>query len=175
MKTTIPGSFAIGKIAGTLLLILFFRGLALSQATAQLKWGNSYVNLSKRTVGGPVQPGDTLEIRTNFYVNGSYHGTGMMYDVRYLDNVPTNTTILPNDSLRLVTNEGLTFRHYTYATGDDAGSYVAVPPLPGDYQIRINIGATPATPSGLDPMGTTNINGASTIHGSVSRPLFSAG
>lgn len=175
MKTHLPFNFAIGRIVGTLILILFFRDLAQSQATAMIKWGNSYVNLSKKTVGGPVQPGDTLEIRTNFYVNGSYNGTGMMYDVRYLDNIPTNTTILPNDSLRLITNEGMTFRHYTYATGDDAGSYVAAPPLPGDFQVRINIGATPTAPSGVDPMGTANINGASTVHGSVSKPLFSAG
>ena len=97
MKTHLPDNFAVGRIVGTFLLILFFRGLALSQATAPIKWGNSYVNLSKKTVGGPVMPGDTLEIRTNFYVNGSYNGTGMMYDARYLDNVPTNTTILPND------------------------------------------------------------------------------
>ncbi|HEV2354236.1 MAG TPA: hypothetical protein VGR89_08335, partial [Puia sp.] len=175
MKTRLPNSSACGRIIGTLILILFFRNLALSQATAPIKWGNSYVNLSKKTVGGPVQPGDTLEIRTNFYVNGSYNGTGMMYDVRYLDNIPTKTAILPNDSLRLVTNEGLTFRHYTYATGDDAGSYVAVPPLPGDYQIRINMGTTPTTPSGVDPMGITNINGSSSIHGSVNKPIFSAG
>src|SRR5580704_14882241 len=175
MKTTIPGGFAIGKIAGTLLLILFFRGLALSQATAPLKWGNSYVNLSKKSVGGPVQPGDTLEIRTNFYVNKAYNGPGFMYDVRYLDNVPTNTTMLPNDSLRLITNEGKTFRHYTYAAGDDAGTYVAVPPLPGDFQIRINIGANATITIGADPMGTTNVTGASTIHGNISKPLFSAG
>jgi hypothetical protein len=84
----------------------------------------------------------------------------MMYNVRYLDNIPTNTTILPNDSLRLITNEGLTFRHYTYATGgDDAGSYVLAPPLPGDYQVRINIGATPTFSTGADPMGTANITG----------------
>lgn len=157
------------------MLILCFRNLAYSQATAPIKWGNSYVNLSKKTVGGPVQPGDTLEIRTNFYVNGTYNGTGFMYDVRYLDNLPTNTTILPNDSLRLITNEGKTFRHYTYATGDDAGSYVATPVLPGDYQIRINIGSAPMTPSGVDPMGTTNINGASTVQGNVSKPLFGGG
>jgi hypothetical protein len=157
------------------MLILFFRGLALSQATAMLKWGNSYVNLSKKTVGGPVQPGDTLEIRTNFYVNGSYNGTGMMYDVRYLDNIPTNTTILPNDSLRLITNEGKTFRHYTYATGDDAGSFVLAPPLPGDFQVRINIGATATFSTGADPMGIVNITGSSTIHGNVSKPLFSSG
>ncbi|HEV3327712.1 MAG TPA: hypothetical protein VG052_18980 [Puia sp.] len=175
MKTTIPGSFAIGKIAGTLLLILFFRGLALSQATAMLKWGNSYVNLSKKTVGGPVQPGDTLEIRTNFYVNKNYNGTGMMYDVRYLDNIPTNTTILPNDSLRLITNEGKTFRRYTYATGDDAGSYVLAPPLPGDFQVRINIGATATITTGADPMGILNLTGTSSIHGNVSKPMFSSG
>ena len=157
------------------MLILFFRDMAHSQATAMIKWGNSYVNLSKKTVGGPVQPGDTLEIRTNFYVNGSYNGTGMMYDVRYLDNIPTNTTILPNDSLRLETNEGKTFRHYTYTAGDDAGTYTATPALPGDYQIRINIGTNPLAPSGVDPMGTTNMNGCSSIHGSVNKPLFSAG
>jgi hypothetical protein len=175
MKTHLPGNFAIGRILGILMLILFFRNLAHAQATAPIKWGNSYVNLSKKTVGGPVMPGDTLEIRTNFYVNGTYNGTGKMFDVRYLDNIPTNTTILPNDSLRLVTNEGLTFRHYTYATGDDAGSYVAVPVLPGDYQIRINMGATPAIPNGADPMGIVNINGASTVQGNVSKPLFGGG
>src|ERR1700744_1135013 len=109
MKTTLPASSAIGRIAGTFILVLFFRGLALSQATAPLKFGNSYVNLSKKTVGGPVQPGDTLEIRTNFYVNKTYNGAGNIYKVRYLDNLPTNTTILPNDSLRLITNEGKTF------------------------------------------------------------------
>ena len=157
------------------MLILCFRNMAHSQATAPIKWGNSYVNLSKKTVGGPVMPGDTLEIRTNFYVNGTYNGTGKMFDVRYLDNVPTKTTILPNDSLRLVTNEGLTFRHYTYATGDDPGSYVAVPVLAGDFQIRINMGNNPLTPNGVDPMGTTNIAGASTIQGNVSKPLFGGG
>ena len=47
--------------------------------------------------------------------------------------------------------------------------------LPGDFQVRINIGATPISPIGADPMGTANITGASTIHGSVSKPLFSAG
>src|ERR1700743_2218437 len=140
MKTTIPGDFAIGKIGGTLLLLLFFRGLTFSQATAPLKFGNSYVNLSKKTVGGPVQPGDTLEIRTNFYLKNTYNGSGMIFKVRYYDNLPTHTSIVSNDSLRLITNEGVTFRKYTLATGDDAGSFVATPPLPTDFQIRINMG-----------------------------------
>jgi hypothetical protein len=175
MKTLIPDDFAFGRIAGTLLLILFFRGLALSQATAPLKFGNSYVNLSKKTVGGPVQPGDTLEIRCNFYLKNTYDGSGTITKVRYYDNLPTHTAILPNDSLRLITNEGLTSRKYTYAAGDDAGDYVAVPPLPTDYQIRINMGNAPTTPAGIDPMGTANTTGASTLQGGVSKPLFSSG
>jgi hypothetical protein len=175
MKTTIPGDFAFRKIGGTLILILFFRGLALSQATAPLKFGNSYVNISKQTVGGPVQPGDTLEIRMNFYIKNTYDGPGFMYKVRYLDNLPTNTTIATNDSLKLITNEGLTFRRYTLAAGDDAGSFVVTPVLPGDYQIRINMGNTPTVPAGVDPMGTVNTTGASTIQGNVSKPLFSSG
>lgn len=173
MKTTLPDGSAIRRIAGTLAFVLLFHGIAFCQATAPLKFGNSYVNLSKKTVGGPVQPGDTLEIRTNFYVNASYNG-GHIYFVRYLDDLPTNTVILPNDSLRLITNEGLTFRKYTYAPGDDAGTYSgpSVPP-PGNFQIRINMGATPA--AGISPLNTSNTAGASTIQPGVSKPLFSAG
>ena len=175
MKTTIPDYSALRRIGGTLMLLLLFGDFAFSQATAPLKFGNSYVNLSKKTVGGPVQPGDTLEIRTNFYVNSTYNGSGNIYKVRYLDNLPTNTTILPNDSLRLITNEGKTFRKYTYTAGDDAGTYTAIPPLPGDYQIRINMGSAATTPAGIDPMGTANITGTSTLQAGVSKPLFSAG
>jgi hypothetical protein len=175
MKTTIPGDFALRKIGGMFILILFFRGLAFSQATAPLKFGNSYVNISKQTVGGPVQPGDTLEIRTNFYIKNTYDGPGFMYKVRYLDNLPTHTTIATNDSLKLITNEGLTSRRYTLAAGDDPGSFVVTPVLPGDYQIRINMGNAPTVPAGVDPMGTANTTGASTIQGNVTKPLFSSG
>jgi hypothetical protein len=175
MKTTLPYGFALRRIGGILILILLFRGISFSQATAPLKFGNSYVNISKKTVGGPVQPGDTLEIRTNFYVNQTYNGSGNIYKVRYLDNLPTNTAILPNDSLRLITNEGKTFRKYTYASGDDAGTYTAAPPLPGDYHIRINMGSAPTSPAGADPMGIVNTTGTSTLQAGVSKPLFSAG
>jgi hypothetical protein len=154
--------------------------MALSQATAPLKFGNSYVNISKKTTGGPVEPGDTLEIRTNFYVKNDYDGTGMMYKVRYFDNLPTFTDTVGNDSLRLITNEGLPFRAYTLAPGDDAGSFIKAPPLPTDYQIRINMGGAPTAtnptkPNGIDPMGTANYTGASDLKGAVNLPLFSSG
>ena len=164
MKTTIPSDFAFRKIGGTFILILFFRGLALSQATAPLKFGTSYVNISKQTVGGPVQPGDTLEIRTNFYIKNTYDGPGFMYKVRYLDNLPTNTTIATNDSLKLITNEGLTIRaNIPDAAGDDAGSFSRNACAPRRFWIRINMGTAATPPAGVDPMGTANITGASTI------------
>src|ERR1700743_2659457 len=120
MKTFLPDRPALRRIGGSLSIFLLTFGHAFSQATAGLKFGNSYVNLTKKTVGGPVEPGDILEIRTNFYIKNDYDGAGMMYRVRYYDNLPTFTSIVPNDSLRLITNEGLTFRKYTLASGDDA-------------------------------------------------------
>jgi hypothetical protein len=179
MKTTLPVARAIGRIGGTLIVLLFFRSLTFSQATALMKFGNSYVNISKKAVGGPVEPGDTLEIRTNFYVNKTFNGSGWMYRVRYYDNLPTHTTIVPGWPLQTITNEGLVVNSYTQAPTDDAGSFVAVPSVAGDYQIRINLGGAgglnPTAPSGTDPMGITNNNGATNIQGGTTKPLFSAG
>src|ERR1700743_2351423 len=155
MKTILPASPVLRRLSGTLLLILLLCGFSHAQATAMLKWGNSYINLSKKTVGGPVEPGDSLEIRVNFYVNQSYNGTGKMYKVRYYDSVPTNTQIIAadsNDGLRLISNEGLIMRRYTYTSDSDPGTYVANPGYAGGYQIRINLGTGAAAPFGPLPM-----------------------
>jgi len=173
MKTTLPGYFAYGKIPGVILLLLCWE-LAFPQASALLKFGNSYVNLSKKTSGGPVQPGDTLEIRTNFYVRSNYNGTGMMYSLRYYDSLPTHTDTI-NDFIRLITNEGLTYKQFTLAPGDDAGSFVRACGA-GNYQYRINMG-DPAYGAASAPatMSLTNITGAGNIKGNKSKPLFSSG
>ncbi|MBS1655552.1 MAG: hypothetical protein JSU05_11945, partial [Bacteroidetes bacterium] len=100
--------------------------------------GNSYVNITKNTVGGVVQNGDILEIRMTVLVPAN-----TIYKTRYLDNVPTNTAMLATsaDSIRIITNEGLTYKRYTATnnTNDDAGTYVASPPA-GEYNIRLNLG-----------------------------------
>lgn len=103
---------------------------------APVRFGNSYVNISKKTTGGVVESGDTLEIRMT--VN---HTSGTMYGLRYVDNIPTNTSMLTGtgDSIRVITNEGLTFRKYTLAASDDAATYLASPPV-GQYNIRVNLG-----------------------------------
>ena len=125
------------------IFFLLIAELSYCQRNPILGAGNSYVNVSKRNTGGVVQTGDTLEIRTTYYFAGSYNSSNAntLFKIRYYDSVPLKTTMLTgvNDSLRLITNEGLTFRKYTLAAADDPGFY-ALSPLAGQYQIRINIG-----------------------------------
>lgn len=175
MKTTLPASPVLRRIGGALLLILFFRGYTHAQASAMMKWGNSYINLSKKAVGGPVEPGDSLEIRVNFYVNRNYRGTGKMYKVRYYDSVPSNTAMKGTDSLDLISNEGLIMRHYSQTADTDPGTYDPAAGYAGAYQIRINLGAGASAPAGIQPMATSNSTGAGTVTGGTTYPTFSSG
>jgi hypothetical protein len=162
-----------------LALLLVLHGVILAQ-NSPVNFGNSYVNVSKKTAGGPVQPGDTLEIRTTFSISGTYNGNGKIYKIRYYDNLPTHTAVLPGDPfLRLVSNEGLTIRQYTQNPADaDAGALVLVPAIAGDYQVRINMGGppfaayNPSAPGGADPMGLTDTVGASDMRGNTNFPKF---
>ena len=143
-----------------------------------IEGGNSYVDLSKSSTGGFVQVGDTLQIVTNYFWGSTYNSTngGNLYSVRYYDSVPINTVMSTGatDSLRLITNEGLTFRHYTLAGGDDAATYTANPPST-QYQIRINIGATPTMPLTASPGLLTDITGASTVKIGTYKPQLFGG
>jgi hypothetical protein len=181
METTILAFFIKNKWLGVGFFLLLFHGAVYSQASAPVKFGNSYVNLSKKTAGGTVEPGDTLEIRASIYINGTYRGAGMVYDLRYYDNLPTHTDTI-NDFIRLITNEGVAYRNYTMSPADaDAACFVRTAAFPGDYQYRINIGGpgpagVPASaPGGADPMGISNITGAGTIKANSTHPLFGGG
>jgi len=109
----------------------------------EIRFGNSYVNISKKTAGGVVEPGDTLEIRMTIH-----HSTAStITNSRFLDNVPTNTSLLTglSDSIKIITNEGLKYKGYSLASGDDAATYVASP-LPGEFNIRMNVGLGTSNP-----------------------------
>ncbi len=122
------------------------------------KFGNTYVNLSKKNTGGVVETGDTLEIRMTISLAG-----GVQYYPRYLDNIPTNTAMLTgaSDSIRVITNEGLTYKAYTVSAGDDAASYVAAASA-GEYNIRMNFGFGASMPPPTAPANNsaTDITGA---------------
>jgi len=141
-----------------------------------IKFGNSYVNISKKKVGGPVEPGDTLEIRVNFYVNAKYGpaSNGKMYKARYYDSIPTHTAILPGSSLMLVSNEGSVLNSYTQASDGDAGTYAATNTY-GGYQIRINLGSGAAAPPSSNGLLLSTTTGAGTVTGGSTTPLFSSG
>ncbi len=139
-----------------LILSLFCGSLPVE---AQIKPGNSYINLSKKKVGGAVQPGDTLEIRTNYYFTAGFNSNEIYY-VRYLDNLPTKTAFV-SDSIRLVTNEGLTYKRFTPALSDDAGSYQASPAA-GNYHVRLNMGRNATAPNSAHSLASTT--GAGTIY-----------
>jgi hypothetical protein len=151
--------------------------LVLAQAGALIKFGNSYVNISKQTTGGPVNTGDELEIRTTLYVSSSYNGgTGRIYFVRYVDSLPINTDTITGRPLRTITNEGLTFRSYTLAAGDDAGTFVKNP-LVGFYQIKINLGGVPFSTEPTAPLNTSaaDITGAKNLQGNSNKPKANGG
>ena len=111
-------------------------------ANAQVQTGKSYANITKGSNGGTFEPGDTLEIRSCIAV-GSFASFSIT-QVRYNDTINSNFTYLPG-SLKIMTNEGLSFRAFTDAASDDAGMYDAT-----TKTLRINLGstATAATSTG---------------------------
>lgn len=142
------------SLQSRIILILLILLSQTSLLMAQVQVGNSYVNISKKKAGGTVQPGDTLEIRTNYYFPTGFNSNNVYY-LRYLDNIPTRTAYVA-DSLKLITNEGILYKKLTDAAGDDGGTYLASPPV-GQYNIRINVGTNAVAPANN---GTTDLTGA---------------
>lgn len=153
MKKNVPIYVFILRMLTLLCVSLFFSAAAIAQS---VKFGNSYINLSKKTVGGTVQPGDILEIRVNIWFPNAYNSNNIYY-ARYVDNVPTKTTFV-DDSLRLITNEGLLYKRWTLAQGDDPGAYLASPPA-GEYNVKINLGKNATAPGN----NSNNAVGAGTV------------
>jgi len=131
-----------------------------SSSLPVVRSGNSYVNVTRKTAGGVIQPGDTLEIRMT--IN---HISGTMNSLRFVDNLPTHTTMAlgANDFIRIITNEGLTFRQYTRAADGDAATYKAAPGA-GEYNVRLNVGfASGPTPNAP----ANNTNAAASANGTM--------
>ncbi len=126
---TYTRNFTLSRITYTLLTI----ALCADPALAQLKidYGKSYVNITKGATGGTIEPGDILEVRATFVVGGS--GVNDFVDsCAYFDVIPANTTYIPG-SLAILTNEGLVYKTFTDALGDDAGGI-------SGSDVQINLG-----------------------------------
>jgi hypothetical protein len=149
--------------------------MAASNAEAQIKTGLSYINVTRNTTGGNVEPGDILEIRFNVMIPWGFN-SGNIYKVRYYTNIPTLTAMetAATDQLKILTNEGVLYKGFTLANNDDAGTYIASP-IVGDYNIRMNLGAF--APNTIDTKLTTIAGGSLNLVSSAagSKPKWYSG
>jgi trimeric autotransporter adhesin len=98
-------------------------------------YGKSYVNISKNSGGGTINPGDTLEIRATFVIKT---GAAAQDSLAFLDTLHLSGGVrLVPGSIALRTNEGKVYKGFTDAIPDDAGYYYT---SGTDTVIRINFG-----------------------------------
>ena len=133
-------------------LLLVFSG---TYTRAQkLEFSYSYINLSRNIGGGTLQQGDTIEVHALVKVNAV---TSNFY---YIDTIRTGTQYI-NNSIKLVTNEGILYKGtFTDAPLDDKGLYDLSGGIP---RVRVNLGVGAANPnSGLANFGVTTGGGTIT-------------
>jgi hypothetical protein len=117
-------------------LLFLVSFLTLSRAYSQtFDFGKTYLNVTKGSNGGTVEPGDTLEIRTTFVVRSSYYDS-----CAYFDTIRAGTTYIPG-TLKILTNEGKQYKAFTDANiiipVDDCGWITVVGP---NTYVRMNLG-----------------------------------
>jgi hypothetical protein len=111
-------------------LAVFFQSIS-GDILAQNIYSYSYQNVSRNNGGGTLEKGDTIEVRALVKVEVT---TPNFY---YIDTIRAGTAYV-NNSLRVITNEGLTFRGpYTDTDNDDLGVYDVSGGIP---RIRVNLG-----------------------------------
>jgi hypothetical protein len=109
-------------------------------ATSVVDYSKSYVNITKGTNGGSVEPGDVLEFRATFVVKAPTSGTLPVDSVAFFDTLYNNKGLaLVPGTITTRTNEGKVYQTFTDAGWDDAGGYR----LNGlDTTIRIAMGTS---------------------------------
>lgn len=103
----------------TSVILLLFSHFSFSQPI--IDYGKTYVNITKGSTGGTIEPGDILEIRATFVIKqGASAAASYADSCAFFDAVPAGTTY-QTGTLAVLTNEGKIFRSFTDAAGDDAG------------------------------------------------------
>ena len=124
----------------------------------QIDFSKAYISVTDGTVGGTINPGDILEIRSTFVVTG----TGKVDNLSYYDTLKANGGFrYQTASLATRTNEGKIFTAFTDPVDADAGGYTTGG-AGFDTTIRINIGT-----------GATASNGGTLLNSSI--PSFYGG
>ncbi|HTL09885.1 MAG TPA: T9SS type A sorting domain-containing protein, partial [Chitinophagaceae bacterium] len=100
-------------------------------ASPNIEYGKSYVNITKGSGGGTIEPGDELEIRATIAVRSNW-----AFNPSFTGVIPANTTYMPN-TLRLLTNEGKLYKQWTDAADGDPGTISGT-----NVTINLGTGAT---------------------------------
>jgi hypothetical protein len=100
---------------------------------AKVDYSKSYINVTKGSTGGTVDPGDTLEMRFTLVVSSKTIDSLAIYDTLF----NTRGLALVPGSLALRTNEGKVYKSYTDGFDSDAGWFYK---NGLDTIIRINFG-----------------------------------
>lgn len=149
MKLTVPLNHFLTSFIGMVVLL----SLSTGSLYAQFDFGKSYLNVTKGTSGGTVEPGDILEIRSSVVVRKNGSSNTVIDNVSYTDAVPAGTTYIAG-TVRVLTNEGKIFKQFTDASGDDEGWITG-------STVRINMGYTagdaPATAAAGGRIRNTHI------------------
>jgi hypothetical protein len=103
-------------------------------APGQIDYSKSYINVTKGTSGGSVDPGDILELRATFVVKSNAVDSLAYYDTLF--NTRGFKIVAANIATK--TNEGKNYGTFTDAADTDPGDYRVTG---SDTAIRINIGS----------------------------------
>ena len=141
-----------------IIILLFPLFFAISARAQKLEFSYSYINLSRTNGGGTLEQGDTIEVHALVKVNAV---TNNFY---YIDTIRTGTQYI-NNSIKLITNEGILFRGpFTNAPLDDKGLYDL---SGGTPRVRINLGTGATNPdAGIANFGV-NTGGGTVTPGNV--------
>lgn len=132
---------------------------------ASYDFGKSYVNLSKNSAGGTINPGDTLEIRATLVVR-----TNSLDSLSFLDTLHSGggLKLIPG-TIALRTNEGKIYRRdspvktaFTDAYDSDAG-YTYQNGLDTIVRINIGTGASGTTMGSLSNTSRPSVFGSTCI------------
>ncbi|MEO8406594.1 MAG: T9SS type A sorting domain-containing protein [Chitinophagaceae bacterium] len=104
-------------------------------APADVELSKSYINISKGSGGGTVNPGDTLEMRATIVVSSQTVDSVVFFDTLYRGK---GLRLVPN-SISLRTNEGKVYKSFTDIIDLDEGRAISFGAGP-DTAIRMNIG-----------------------------------
>jgi hypothetical protein len=106
-----------------------------TSSSANIDYSKSYINVTKLSGGGGVEPGDILEIRATLVIR-----SGTIDSLAFIDTLQSNIGYnLLSGTLSTQTNEGKVYKSFTDARDTDAGWYTV---NGADTIVQINLGPT---------------------------------